>query len=236
MQQAPAEIRGNDLIIHLDRPLNLDHIETVAGQTDQFQVEFEVADTRRIRPRQRRLFFALVNDIITQFDVPREFVKDLFYTLYSVHTDGKEISLADDSKCSVSDGNVLLGLVVDFMFEWHVEWKQGYELLPRDQEYFQFQCCRHRECVVCSEYADIHHVDTVKAGNNRTKIDHTKRHVMALCRKHHSEIEQIGPKAFSRKYHTPVNGIKLDVTTLKELGVRGDYSDSDDNAGRKTTD
>jgi len=47
---------------------------------------------------------------------------------------------------------------------------------------------------------------------------------MALCRKHHGEIEQIGPHAFSEKYHVPVDGIKLDVETLKKIGVQGNYS------------
>ncbi|WP_333604120.1 putative HNHc nuclease [Lactobacillus acetotolerans] len=228
MSRATAEIKGKDLVIHLSEPLNMDHIETVAGQTDRFWVDYDVADTRQVRPQQRRLFFALLNDIITQFDVPKDFLKDMFYTQYSIFTDGKEISLANGSDCSVSDANELLDLVVDFMFEYHVPFKAGYELLPRDQEYFLFECCRHRVCCICGKRAQIHHVtgDKIGIGGDRTKVDHTKRHVLPLCAVHHELIHNITEKEFGRRYHMPVTGIKLDAGTLKRIGVQGDYSEA----------
>ena len=78
--------------------------------------------------------------------------------------------------------------------------------------------------MICGNRADIHHVDVIGAGMNRTLVDHTKRHVMALCRKHHGEIEQFGSDKFSAKYHVPVDGVKLDVETLKRIGLKGNYS------------
>lgn len=212
------------LVTELDERPNLDHIETVSGSRDQFYMDWELADTRKARPQQRRLFFALLNDIVDEFVVPQDFLKALFYLQYQIYTDGKQISLSNGTQSTVSDANKLLDLVIDFMFEWHVPFKKGYELLPRDQEYYLFECCRHRVCMICGNRADIHHVDVIGAGLNRTHVDHTKRHVMALCRKHHGEIEQIGSQAFSEKYHVPVDGIKLDVETLKKIGVQGNYS------------
>ena len=212
------------LVTELDERPNLDHIETVSGSRDQFYMDWELADTRKARPQQRRLFFALLNDIADYYIVPQDFLKTMFYGQYESYTFGKRISLSDTTESSVSDANQLLGLVIDFMFEWHVPFKKGYELLPRDQEYYLFECCRHRVCMICGNKADIHHVDVIGAGMNRAHVDHTKRHVMALCRKHHGEIEQIGSQAFSEKYHVPVDGIKLDVETLKKIGVQGNYS------------
>lgn len=222
MQRARAEQRGKDLIIHLDRPLNQDHLETVSGGQGEFYVDFEVADPRKASVQQRRLFFALLHDIETCFVVPSEFLKSMFYTQYEYYTAGKEISLSDGTKSSVSDANVLLDLVIDFMFEWHVPFKKGYELLPKEENYYLYQCCRHRVCTICSKYADIHHIDVV-GRTNRNKVDHTKRHVMALCRVHHSEIESIGSAKFSAKYHVPVDGIKLSIEDLKRLNIKGDY-------------
>lgn len=155
--------------------------------------------------------------------MPTDFLKNLFYLQYESYTFGKQISLSDTTESSVSDANQLLDLVIDFMFEWHVPFKAGYKLLPREQEYYLFQCCRHRVCMICGNRADIHHVDVIGSGLNRTHVDHTKRHVMALCRVHHSEIEQIGSVAFSAKYHVPVDGIKLDKETLKRIGLKGKY-------------
>ncbi|CAL6983096.1 putative HNHc nuclease [Lactiplantibacillus plantarum] len=202
---------------------NLDHVETVSGSADEYYTYSELADTRKARPQQRRLFFALLSDIYTWSGMPTDFLKNLFYLQYETYTFGKQISLSDTTESSVSDANQLLDLVIDFMFEWHVPLKEGYKLLPREQEYYLFQCCRHRVCMICGNRADIHHVDVIGAGLNRTHVDHTKRHVMALCRVHHSEIEQIGSVAFSAKYHVPVDGIKLDKETLKRIGLKGKY-------------
>ena len=203
---------------------NLDHVETVSGSADEYYTYSELADTRKARPQQRRLFFALLSDIYTWSGMPTGFLKNLFYLQYESYTFGKQISLSDTTESSVSDANQLLDLVIDFMFEWHVPFKEGYKLLPREQEYYLFQCCRHRVCMICGNRADIHHVDVIGAGLNSTHVDHTKRHVMALCRVHHSEIEQIGSVAFSAKYHVPVDGIKLDKETLKRIGLKGKYS------------
>lgn len=108
MQRARAIIRSGNLIIHLDEPLNQDHLETVAGSTDQFYIDFEVADTRKASAQQRRLFFALLHDIEVWSFTPRDYLKEIFYTQYEIYTAGKEISLADDTKSSVSDANTLL--------------------------------------------------------------------------------------------------------------------------------
>ncbi|TDG88734.1 putative HNHc nuclease, partial [Lactiplantibacillus pentosus] len=167
---------------------NLDHVETVSGSADEYYTYSELADTRKARPQQRRLFFALLSDIYTWSGMPTDFLKNLFYLQYESYAFGKQISLSDTTESSVSDANQLLDLVIDFMFEWHVPFKEGYKLLPREQEYYLFQCCRHRVCMICGNRADIHHVDVIGAGLNRTHVDHTKRHVMALCRVHHSEI------------------------------------------------
>ena len=216
------------LVTELDEMPNLDHVETVSGTRDQFYMDWEIADTRKARPQQRRLFFALLNDIADWSVTPQDYLKSLFYLQYQIYTDGKQISLSDVTRSSVSDANQLLDLVIDFMFEWRVPFKKGYELLPRNQEYYLFECCRHRVCMICGNRADIHHVDVIGAGMNRTHVDHTKRHVMALCRKHHGEIEQIGAPAFSAKYHVPVDGIRLDIETLKKIGVQGNYGKTTD--------
>ncbi|MCQ9197072.1 putative HNHc nuclease [Pediococcus pentosaceus] len=222
MRRARAVQRGNNLIIELESPLNQDHLETVSGSDGEFYVDYEIADTRKARIKQRRLFFALLHDIETYFVVPSEFLKSMFYTQYEFYTAGKSISLSDATESSVNDANTLLDLVIDFMFEWHVPFKKGYELLPKEENYYLYQCCRHRVCTICSKYADIHHIDVV-GRTNRNKVDHTKRHVMALCRVHHNEIESIGAIKFAQKYHVPVTGIKLKIEDLQKLGIRGNY-------------
>lgn len=218
----PSDDGGAWLMVKLDHMPNLDHIETVAGSKEQFYVDWELADKRRVRKKQRRLFFALLNDISDYFVVPPDYLKGMFYLQYAAYT-GKEISLADHSKSSVTDANVLIELVVNFMFEWHVPFAKGYELLPKEEQYFIYQCCRHRVCLVCGKGADIHHIDTVGMGVDRNKVDHTQHHVLPLCRIHHSDYHTLGPEKFSKLYHIPATGIKLDKETLKKLNIKGDY-------------
>lgn len=85
MQRARAVMRNGNLIIHLDEPLNQDHLETVAGSTDQFYIDFEVADTRKARVQQRRLFFALLHDIEVWSFTPKDYLKDIFYTIRNLY-------------------------------------------------------------------------------------------------------------------------------------------------------
>lgn len=225
MERAIAEIIGHDLIIHLDQLPSLDHIETVAGRTDQFWLDYEIADTRQASHKQRRLFFSLMHDISEWSGDSPEWLKDYYFYPRFAERMLKPISLSNSTRSSMTDATVLLDMVIDFIFEMGVPVKAGYSLLPRNEAHFLYQCCRHRQCTICGQHADIHHVDVIGIGVDRNHVDHTKRHVLALCRYHHSEIEQIGPMAFSYKYHVPVEGIMLDVATLRKIGVRGNYGE-----------
>ena len=223
MPRTVGKIENGYLMLKLDRFPNLDHIETVGGTPNAFWVDYEIADPRKARPQQRKLFFALLNDIAEYFVMPQSFLKELFYTQFEYFTAGKSISLADTTSSTVSDANTLLDLVIDFMFEWHVPFKKGYELLPKDVEYYQYECCRHRVCAVCGKaHADIHHWDAVGT-ETRKLADHRQHRFMALCREHHNEFHTIGPKAFASKYHVePVNLkpedlINLHVMTQKRM-------------------
>lgn len=209
--------QGQDLIIHLNHEPNLDHLETINGQTDQVWADLEFADPRKARPQQRRLFFALLNDIATYYVVPPDFLKMMFYTQYEFYTAGKSISLSDATKSSVSDANQLLDLVIDFMFEWHVPFKKGYELLPKDEAYYQYECCRHRVCAICGrEHADIHHWDAV-GSETRKLTDHRKHRFMALCRKHHQLVHTMGSHDFFNQFH--IKPMKLSEQDLIDLHV-----------------
>lgn len=199
------------------------------GSLTGIPIRYELVDPRAVSPKQRALFWALMNDIYNWSGEPVEFLKDWFYTRYTVRTMGKTISLSNAGGCSMSDANVLLDDVVDFIFEFGVPLKAGYELLPRDEARFVYRCAINRKCVICGKHADLHHVDygfgnnTVGMGMNRNKVDHTQRELYPLCRSHHQEIEQLNTRGFENKYHVHVKGVKLTSKELKKLGVAGNY-------------
>ncbi|MCP9313835.1 putative HNHc nuclease [Liquorilactobacillus satsumensis] len=225
----PAQVRkisGHDLVIRLDEKPNVERLKTMySGDLSKVYAKVDLVDPRKARPKQRALFFALLNDIWDWTGYPQSDMKSYFYNEYQRKTYGLSISLKDESDTTVSEANLLINIVLEFMFDWNVPFKQGYELLPKEESYYMYLCCKYRKCAICGKHADIHHVETIGMGGNRTHVDHTKRHVMALCRQHHREIEQIGSKEFSSKYHVPVNGILLDEETLRKIGIRGNYEE-----------
>ena len=208
---------------------NLEHIATMNhGNVQGVPARVEWVDPRQARPKQRALFFALLNDIHQWSGEPSEWLKEYFYTLYTVKTAGKEISLADDTINTVTDAKELIDEVVDFIFEYDVPVKQGYVLLPRDESEFQFECIKHRKCLICGKHADIHHLEldngnAIGMGMDRTKVDHSKKLLVALCRVHHNEIHSKGTRLFCHDHHLTNIGIKVDAETLKKIGVQGNY-------------
>ena len=65
--------------------------------------------------------------------------------------------------------------------------------------------------MICSAPgSDLAHYETVGRGMNRNKMNHYDKHVLALCRRHHSEQHAIGVKSFDEKYHLQNSWIKVD--------------------------
>lgn len=227
MASGKATWQGDHWEIYPDKMPNgslFERLKTLNdGDTVNVPVEFNFTDKRKARPKQRALFFALLHDIWMWTGEDEEFLKDYFYSRYVIRTNGKTISLANDTANTVSDATFLIDDVVNFIFEFNVPVETGYELLPRDEEYWQYLSIKHRKCLICGKRADIHHVDEIGAGRNRNHIDHTKLRLAALCRVHHEICHKLGPTAFCQKYKLTRLGIRVDAKTLKQIGVKGNY-------------
>lgn len=89
---------------------------------------------------------------------------------------------------------------------------------------WSYLCFKRRKCTVCCKsHAEVHHLDTVGIGMNRTKVDHSKMQLIMLCREHHQEAHNIGDETFLNKYY--VAGLFVPVATLKALNVKGEYGE-----------
>ncbi len=210
----------------------LERLDTLAPvPANGASVELTFTDPRQANAKQRRLFFALLSDIHRWSGEPADWLKQYFYLQFAIKHDGRLISLADDTDSTVTDATELIDILVDFILDYDVPVEDGYELLPRDEEHFQYACIKHRACVICGKRADIHHLENIPGnavgmGGNRTHVDHTKRLLAALCRKHHNEVHNLGTYAFCKKYGLTRLGVKADAETLKKIGVRGNYENS----------
>ncbi|WP_250779589.1 putative HNHc nuclease, partial [Weissella diestrammenae] len=63
----------------------------------------------------------------------------------------------------------------------------------------------------------MHHIDVIGMGNDRRKVDHRGRLLIALCREHHQHAHQMGWLTFKDQYH--VKGVTLNAETLNRLGI-----------------
>lgn len=215
-----TKIAGNTIVLELKEELNIERLKTIFnGYDGERQAELFIKDPRGFTPQQRRFVFALMQDIYIYTGEPLESLKDVFYWQFRYFT-GKNISLSNESENTVDEVSTLSELILDFIFENDIPFREGYEIPPQNVEYYFYKCVMTRTCCICGKKnADIDHFDKALGRRKRSEVDHTEFNFAALCRTHHQEKHQIGIAAFKNKHH--VIGIKLNQDEIKKLRIGG---------------
>lgn len=215
-----TKITGNKIILELKEELNIERLKTIFnGYDGERQAELFIKDPRGFTPQQRRFVFALMQDIYIYTGEPLESLKDVFYWQFRYFT-GKDISLSNESENTVDEVSTLSELILDFIFENNIPFREGYEIPPQNTQYYFYKCVTTRTCCICGKKnADIDHFDKALGRRKRSEVDHTEFNFAALCRTHHQEKHQIGIAAFKNKHH--VIGIKLNQDEIKKLRIGG---------------
>ncbi|MTD37685.1 hypothetical protein GIX45_03340 [Erwinia sp. CPCC 100877] len=209
----------NELKIKLDETLNVERLKTYYnGDLSDVKGNLILSDPRAFTHKQRALYRALLNDIYDKYgnesNSTHEYFKESYFVKY-----GELISTKNNADTSIEAMNQLIEIVIDFMFEWGVPFKKGYELLPREESYFYYLCLKHRKCCICGKHADVCHVDVVGSGRNRKAINHSGFRFYAGCRTHHQEEHTLGINNFMNKYK--ITPIKLNIDDRKKLKIGG---------------
>lgn len=215
-----TKISGRKIILELKEELNIERLKTIfSGFDGERQAELFIKDPRGFTPQQRRFVFALMQDIYIYTGEPLESLKDVFYWQFRYFT-GKNISLSNESENTVDEVSTLSELILDFIFENDIPFREGYEIPPQNTQYYFYKCVTTRTCCICGKKnADIDHFDKALGRRKRSEVDHTEFNFAALCRTHHQEKHQIGIAAFKNKHH--VIGIKLSQEEIKKLRIGG---------------
>lgn len=215
-----VKISGNKLVLELKEELNIDRLKTIfSGFDGERQAELFIKDPRGFTPQQRRFVFALMQDIYIYTGEPLESLKDVFYWQFRYFT-GKNISLSNESENTVDEVSTLSELILDFIFENNIPFREGYEIPPQNTQYYFYKCVTTRTCCICGKKnADIDHFDKALGRRKRSEVDHTEFNFAALCRTHHQEKHQIGITEFKNKHH--VIGVKLNQDEIKKLRIGG---------------
>lgn len=215
-----TNVDGDKVTLQLKESLNIERLKTIFdGYDGERQAEIFIKDPRGFTVEQRKFFFALLNDIYKETGLSVDEMKDYIYSMFRYAT-GNNISLSNQSVSTVDDVSYLTNLVLDFIFEHDIPFKDGYEVPPQNIQYFFYKCVTNRTCCICGKKnADIDHFDKALGRRKRKEVDHTEFTFAALCRIHHSEKHQMGITEFKNKYH--VIGIKLNQDEIKKLRIGG---------------
>ncbi|MFU7536606.1 putative HNHc nuclease [Enterococcus casseliflavus] len=214
------KVEGNRLTLELKDELNIARLKTIFdGYDGERQAELFIKDPRGFTVEQRAFVFSLMNDIYRYTGQPFDDLKDIFYWQFRFLT-GKSISLKNISANTVDDVSLLADLVLDFIFDGDIPFKDGYEVPPQNIQYFFYKCVTNRTCCICGKKnADIDHFDKALGRRKRKEVDHTEFTFAALCRTHHTEKHQMGITEFKNKHH--VIGVKLNQDEIKKLRIGG---------------
>lgn len=218
MKTANDVVQGR--ITHIDENGNV----TITAHYDDWytltkrqyrKCNIQMIDSRPLSDRQRRACYALMGEIAEYTGDSRERTKDLLKIQFLA----EELQGAADSIFSLA--NAPMSLVCAFQ-RYLVDFIVGNDIpcsfplldYVDDMGGYIYSCLINKKCCVCGKKAELHHVDRVGMGRDRTEIIHEGMEAMPLCREHHTECHTIGQITFNDKYHFD-GGIVLDKTLCR---------------------
>lgn len=172
-------------------------------------------DSRALSDNQRRMCYALINAIAdwsgsTTQDIKEAFKLEFWADRVDTLAD-KVFSLSNAPMSLVAEFQRFL---INFILENDVPTKHPLLDYVDDIDSYVYMCLIHKKCAICGRKAELHHINAVGMGNDRTEINHIGKEAISLCREHHTEFHNIGKNSFFRKYHLN-NGVKIDETICR---------------------
>jgi len=177
-------------------------------------------DSRPLSDKQRKTCYALlraISDYTGQgLDSTKEYMKLRFMVEDMEQTGERIFSLANAPMSLVCAYQRYL---VHFILDFDIPCDFPLLKFVDDVEDFIYYSLVTKKCCICGTPADLHHVDRVGMGRDRTDIIHEGMEAMSLCRGHHEEAHRMGDNEFFDRYHLP-GGIVLDRTLCRLYGVK----------------
>lgn len=162
------------------------------------EIDVNFIDPNDISHKQRKLIFALLNDIEDWNGDPVEYRRHLLTREFMALNDMDHFSL---SNCSMTEAREFIELILTFIFRYDVPIKFETSDLMKDDKSFIYMCVMKRKCVICGKpNAELAHFHAVGRGRNRRTIDHRDNKVLPLCHKHHQLQHNMGMKSFNDYY------------------------------------
>ncbi|MGL5301463.1 MAG: putative HNHc nuclease [Weissella confusa] len=208
-----TSVHGNKVTMSVESAQELASMSLYTTE-DQPQAVITIADERQLSKIQRKKAYAIMNDIANWTGYAPEEVKDLMKSYWVAETGEPYFSFKDTDMTTARE---FISFLLEFILKNHIPLRKSGLELNDDLDRYMEMSVMHRSCVICGQRAQIHHVDTIGMGNDRTETDHREHRLIALCAIHHKEAHDIGWATFASKYH--VKGVYLRGDQLVRLGM-----------------
>lgn len=198
-------------------------VVTIVAQSDLYlmthreikECYIDFIDGRKLSDKQRRMCYSLINAIAEWSGSSTQDIKEAFKMEFwadRIDTLAEKVfSLSNAPMSLIAEFQKFL---INFILENDIPLKYSLLNYVDDIDNYVYMCLIHKKCCICGKKADLHHVDSVGMGNDRTEVKHEGRKALSLCREHHTEIHSVGINSFLEKYHIN-GGIPIDKTIMK---------------------
>ena len=183
------------------------------------EVEITMLDSRPLSDRQRKSCYAMLREIAEWSGYGADEIKDImkFNFIGSLVEDMQQFSLSNAPMSLVAAFQTFLAR---FIVSHDVPTRRPMLEYVDDVQDYVYNCIINKRCPICGKKADLHHVQHIGMGRDRTEIIHEGLEVLPLCREHHGEIHNIGTQDFFKKYHIS-GGIPADKTICRIYKLKG---------------
>lgn len=214
--------KGDKIVLKLYNDIDIEKAKQKAVD-GRYLTVLDFYEKDSITDLQRKHYFALIGDYTEYTGTPEQAADSYFRYNFMLEQGLDEYPSLARNQMKRTVATELITWLIEFMIQNEIPFRKQQFYLTADTSRMLFALTMKRICFVCGEeHSHLHHYDAVQRGRNRNKIDHTKHRFMMLCANHHQEAHNLGNKEFCSKYH--LKPIKLDEKSLRELGIRGDYT------------
>lgn len=180
----------------------------------------QMVDSRPLSSKQRNMCYALLREISEYtgqgIDSTKEWMKLKFLSEDLEETADKIFSLSNASMSLVC---AFQRYLIHFILDWDIPCSFSLLEYVDDIPDYIYHCLVTKKCCICGAPTDLHHVDRVGMGRDRTDIIHEGMEALPLCRDHHTEAHTMPDAEFFERYHLP-GGVILDKTLCRLYGLK----------------
>ena len=190
-----------------------DWITAAHRQYKECLVQF--IDSRPLSDKQRKMCYALIREIGEYTGMGTDRTKEIMKIKFMAD----DLEQTADQIFSLSNAPMSLvcafqRFLIRFILDWDIPCRFSLLEYVDDVPDYIYSCLIAKKCCITGHPAELHHVDRVGMGRDRTDICHEGMEVLPLNRDLHQEAHTMTDQEFFDKYHLP-GGIVLDKTLCK---------------------